>query len=152
MHFWLRLINYQSYHIWVFIKWTQFFIKSAKNGSFFYKYEYRGIMKNIHPWKGAAASSGESMLLLLLLVMLALLVEEIVKVRQDWRANMGRCGEGAVALLNQLWLLLYVNLTIIGAGNNGVKDLFLPLKIIFKENGSIIIPKTVLKSGLWRGQ
>ena len=68
----------------------------------FYKYEYRGIMKNIHPWKGGAASSGESMLLLLLLVMLALLVEEIVKVRQDWRANMGRCGEGAVALLNQL--------------------------------------------------
>ena len=36
MQFWLRLINYQTYHIWVFfIKWTQFFIKSAKNGSFF---------------------------------------------------------------------------------------------------------------------
>ena len=58
----------------------------------FYKYEYRGIMKNIHPWKGGAASSGESMLLLLLLVMLALLVEEIVKVRQHGQMWRGFCG------------------------------------------------------------
>ena len=50
MHFWLRLINYQTYHIWVFfIKWTQFFIKSTKI-VVFYQYGYIDITKNRDPW------------------------------------------------------------------------------------------------------
>ena len=50
MQFWLRLINYQTYHLWVFHKMDPvFFIKSAKNGSF-YKYQYTNKRKNIHPW------------------------------------------------------------------------------------------------------
>ena len=49
MHFWLRLINYQTYHIWVFfIKWTQFFIKSTKIGVF-YQYGYIDITINRDP-------------------------------------------------------------------------------------------------------
>ena len=36
MQFWLRLINYQTYHIWFLYKMDPFFfIKSAKNGIFF---------------------------------------------------------------------------------------------------------------------
>ena len=51
-NFGLNLVVFEQ-KIWVFfIKWTQFFKKSAKNGSFFYKYEYRNKRKNIHPWKG----------------------------------------------------------------------------------------------------
>ena len=49
MQFWLRLINYQTYHISVFYKMDPVFIKSAKNGRF-YKYEYTNKTKNIHPW------------------------------------------------------------------------------------------------------
>ena len=49
MQFWLRLINYQTYHIWFFYKMDPFFIKSANNG-IFYKYEYTNKTKNIHPW------------------------------------------------------------------------------------------------------
>ena len=48
-NFGLHLVVFEQ-KIWVFIKWTQFFIKYAKNGSFFYKYEYRNKRKNIHPW------------------------------------------------------------------------------------------------------
>ena len=43
MHFWLRLINYQTYHIWVFYKMDPvFFIKSTKIGVF-YQYGYTDI-------------------------------------------------------------------------------------------------------------
>ena len=52
MHFWLRLINYQTYHIWVFIKWTRFLIKSTKIGVF-YQYGYIDITKNRGPWLAA---------------------------------------------------------------------------------------------------
>ena len=49
MHFWLRLINYQTYHIWVFYKMDPvFFIKSTKIGVF-YQYGYIDITKNRDP-------------------------------------------------------------------------------------------------------
>ena len=46
MHFWLRLINYQTYHICVFYKMDPvFFMKSTKIGVF-YQYGYIDITKN----------------------------------------------------------------------------------------------------------
>ena len=49
MHFWLRLINYQTCHIWVFYKMDLvFFIKSTKIGVF-YQYGYIDITKNRDP-------------------------------------------------------------------------------------------------------